>query len=157
MIVLGIAGHSDAGKTTLLDRLVPAFDSTTSVATAKSIHHDIELDTPGSDTHRHATAGAETVVGITPSRTFEVTRRRNGVGDGATKLRALRDRLNLLRARGVDVVLLEGFHRVRCPKVVVGETVPDGTAPRVVVRVADPDALDVEEFAASAVSGAFGD
>ncbi|ELZ10084.1 molybdopterin-guanine dinucleotide biosynthesis protein B [Halovivax asiaticus JCM 14624] len=152
MKVLGIVGHSDAGKTTLLERLVPAFGSTTRVATVKSIHHDIELDTPGSDTHRHATAGAETVVGITPSRTFEI-RRRPGGGESAAKLFALRNRLIRLRERDYDVVLVEGFHRARCPKLVVGERVPDETAPRVLAHVAGPDALDVQALVATVLSG----
>ncbi len=70
-----LAGPSDAGKTSLVEELVERLATDGRVATVKSIHHDIEIDTPGSDTHRHRTAGAETVVGITPTLTFDITTR----------------------------------------------------------------------------------
>lgn len=149
MNVLGIVGHSDSGKTTLLERLIPAFGARGRVATVKSIHHDIEVDTPGTDTHRHATAGADTVVGITPSRTFEISRQGKGDADSAGELPALRRRLRRFERQGYDVVLVEGFRQARCPKIAVGETVPDGTAPQIIAHVDGPDAIDPDAFAAS--------
>ncbi|ELZ04809.1 molybdopterin-guanine dinucleotide biosynthesis protein B [Natrialba chahannaoensis JCM 10990] len=164
MKVLGLVGHSNSGKTTLVERLLPECSKYGRVGTVKSIHHDIEVDTPGTDTHRHASAGAETVVGITPSTTFEITNRgkqtdgSNGNGNGngngnengaTTELAPLRTTLQRLQARGYDLVLVEGFRQARCPKLVVGETVPDGTAPRIIEQITEPDAVDVARLAES--------
>jgi molybdopterin-guanine dinucleotide biosynthesis adapter protein len=146
MNVLGFVGHSDSGKTTLLERLIPVFGEGRRVATVKSIHHDVEVDTPGTDTHRHASAGADTVVGVTPTRTFEISR--EGKRDHPTEVAALRERVRNLERHGYDVVLVEGFRQARCPKVVVGDVVPEGTAPRIIRRVADPDEVDLEAFVA---------
>ncbi|OIB59083.1 molybdopterin-guanine dinucleotide biosynthesis protein B [Natrialba sp. SSL1] len=149
MKVLGLVGHSNSGKTTLVERLLPECSKYGRVGTVKSIHHDIEVDTPGTDTHRHASAGAETVVGITPSTTFEITNRGKQTHEAATELDPLRATLQRLQERGYDLVLVEGFRQARCPKLVVGDTVPDGTAPRIIEQITDPDAVDVARLAES--------
>ncbi|ELY91876.1 molybdopterin-guanine dinucleotide biosynthesis protein B [Natrialba hulunbeirensis JCM 10989] len=147
MKVLGLVGHSNSGKTTLVERLLPECSTYGRVGTVKSIHHDIEVDTPGTDTHRHASAGAETVVGITPSTTFEITNRGKQTDEAATELDPLRATLQRLQERGYDLVLVEGFRQARCPKLVVGETVPDGTAPRIIEQITEPETVDVTRLA----------
>ena len=129
-----VAGPSDAGKTTLVERLVPRLAEDGRVATIKSIHHDIEVDTPGTDTHRHRTAGAETVVGITPTTTFEVTTHGKDAppaADGDTlleaddpEIQALSRTLERLARRGYDTVLVEGFSQSPLPTVLVGDRDP---------------------------------
>jgi len=135
--VVCVAGPSDAGKTTLIERLVPRLLECGRVGTVKSIHHAIEVDTPGKDTHRHRAAGADAVVGITPGTTFEVEtggKREPPAGpdvgwlfdaDPSTaegrELRALEAALGRLRRRGFDVVLVEGFTRAPLPTIVVGD------------------------------------
>ena len=117
LTVVSVAGPSDAGKTTLVESLCGAL-SDRRVATIKSIHHDIEPDTPGTDTHRHRTAGADTVVGITPSLTFEISR--GGKGDGRDpdeETDALRRSLDRLAAEGYDIAIVEGFGGVALPTV----------------------------------------
>ncbi len=126
-----VAGPSDAGKTTLVERLVPRLVEEGRVATIKSIHHDIEVDTAGTDTHRHRTAGAETVVGITPAMTFEVTthgKRDPPAADGDallesddSEIRALSRTLESLARRGYDTVLVEGFSQSPLPTILVGD------------------------------------
>lgn len=120
--VVCLAGPSDSGKTTLVERLVPRLADHGRVATVKSIHHDIEIDTPGADTHRHRTAGAETVVGVTPELTFDITARGKrdppdrSDGDAVLEgeaddpeLRALASTLQRLEERGYAFVVVEGF------------------------------------------------
>ncbi|GAB3663894.1 molybdopterin-guanine dinucleotide biosynthesis protein B [Halopiger thermotolerans] len=141
-----LAGPSDSGKTTLVEELVPRLAEDDRVATVKSIHHDIEIDTPGADTHRHRTAGAETVVGITPELTFDVTARGKrdppdepgvdpfDLGERESdndldpselrELRALASTLERLERRGYDVVLVEGFSEAPLPTILVGEREP---------------------------------
>lgn len=122
-IVVSVVGPSDAGKTSLIEALVGTFDDRR-VGTIKSIHHDIEPDTPGADTHRHRTAGADAVIGVTPEFTFEISRGGKGSdrGDIDEQLAALRRSIERLAARGFDIVLVEGFSAAPIPSIRVGET-----------------------------------
>ena len=63
MHVVGFAGFSGAGKTTLVEQLVAAFRQRgLRVSVVKHAHHSFDLDQPGKDTYRHRTAGALEVV-----------------------------------------------------------------------------------------------
>lgn len=134
--VVAVAGPSGAGKTTLVESLCGAF-ADRRVATVKSIHHDIEPDTPGTDTHRHRTAGADRVVGVTPSLTFEVARGGKGTdrtpNEEAAALRRVLERL----APEYDLVVIEGFADVPLPTIRVG----GGAAPAGAVVGTDADPI----------------
>ncbi|ELY74549.1 molybdopterin-guanine dinucleotide biosynthesis protein B [Natrinema pallidum] len=142
-----LAGPSDAGKTSLVEELVERLATDGRVATVKSIHHDIEIDTPGSDTHRHRTAGAETVVGITPALTFDITTRGKRdppepAGDGLLESddpeeRALASTLERLARRGYDTVLVEGFAESPLPTILVGSREPAAVGGPIVGRGED--------------------
>jgi molybdopterin-guanine dinucleotide biosynthesis protein B len=57
--VFSIVGHSGAGKTTLIEKLIGELcDRGVKVATIKHAHHKVELDTPGKDSFRYKEAGA---------------------------------------------------------------------------------------------------
>lgn len=57
--VISIVGHSGAGKTTLVEKLIREFSARgVRVATIKHAHHAVVLDTPGKDSHRYTAAGA---------------------------------------------------------------------------------------------------
>ncbi len=59
MIVISIVGHSGAGKTTLVEKLIRELCVRgVKVATIKHAHHRVELDTPGKDSFRYKEAGA---------------------------------------------------------------------------------------------------
>lgn len=63
MKVVGFAGYSGAGKTTLVERLIPALKARGQrVSVVKHAHHSFDIDHPGKDTHRHRAAGAFEVV-----------------------------------------------------------------------------------------------
>lgn len=148
-----LIGPSDSGKTTLVETLVPRLSDTARVATVKSIHHDIEIDTPGADTHRHRTAGAETVVGITPELTFDISTRgkRNPPTVAADRypfnyddpeLRALASTLDRLAGRGYEIVLVEGFAKSGLPTILVGDRDPATVDGPIIGRGTDnPDTL----------------
>ena len=56
-VVLGIAGPSDSGKTTLIEKLLPLLLARgITVSTVKHVHHAVEIDTPGKDSFRHRQA-----------------------------------------------------------------------------------------------------
>ncbi|UCD66104.1 MAG: molybdopterin-guanine dinucleotide biosynthesis protein B [Deltaproteobacteria bacterium] len=66
--VLAIIGKPNCGKTTLLEKLIPALcDRGLSIGTIKHHHGDIEMDIPGKDTWRHKQAGARTVLLSSPT------------------------------------------------------------------------------------------
>ena len=53
MRVIGFAGWSGAGKTTLIVRLIPELNRRGfSVSTIKHAHHNFDLDQPGKDSLR---------------------------------------------------------------------------------------------------------
>jgi molybdopterin-guanine dinucleotide biosynthesis adapter protein len=165
MRVVSLAGPSDSGKTTLVETLVPRLAEEGRVATVKSIHHDIEIDTPGADTHRHRTAGAETVVGVTPELTFDITARgkRNPAdepgaalfGTADPELRALSSTLRRLEHRGYDVVVVEGFSEAPLPTILVGDRDPEAVGGEIVGRGREDPAdlvetiLELEPFPTS--------
>ncbi len=69
MILMGIIGHKNAGKTTLTERLVAHLTAQgLSVSTVKRTHHAIDLEKPGTDTHRHRIAGARQTILATDKR-----------------------------------------------------------------------------------------
>ncbi|ELY49728.1 molybdopterin-guanine dinucleotide biosynthesis protein B [Natronorubrum bangense] len=146
--VVCLAGSSDSGKTTLVEQLVPKLAEYGRVATVKSIHHDIEIDTPGTDTHRHRTAGAETVVGITPELIFDISthgkRDPPSAPDGDRllesddhELQALASTLARLERRGYAFVVVEGFTKAPLPTILVGDRDPAAVGGEIVGRGTD--------------------
>jgi molybdopterin-guanine dinucleotide biosynthesis protein B len=140
MRVDAVAGHKDAGKTSLVETLLAAFDADQRVATVKSLHHDVTFDTPGSDTHRHRSGGAETVIGLTPSMAVEF--RTGGKDDGVT----VGDQLAHLAERGLDWVVVEGFKGAALPTIVVGEIEAAEIGGQIICRVPDGTAVDGAEI-----------
>lgn len=139
MRAVGIVGRSDAGKTTLVEAIVPELDGR--VATVKSIHHAVEIDDPGTDTYRHRLAGAEKVVGVTPELTFAIEPMGKDARD--TAWQALRRVLLGLEGDGFDIVVVEGFTTSPLPKVVVGD-LPESLNGEVIRLVATPGSPDVD-------------
>lgn len=103
MKVVGFAGSSGAGKTTLIERLIPALRARgLRVSVLKHAHHGLEIDKPGKDTWRHREAGAYEVLAVSPQRmvlqrTFE-----------RPQERSVHEVLPALHP-GVDWVLVEGW------------------------------------------------
>ena len=61
--IFGIVGWKNAGKTTLVEKLVACFTARgLKVSTVKHAHHDFDIDHPGKDSYKHREAGAVQVV-----------------------------------------------------------------------------------------------
>ena len=111
MKVYGVIGWKNAGKTSLMERLVAEITRRGfSVSTVKHVHHDVDLDQPGKDTFRHRAAGAREVVLASAHRHAILTEHRGP----EPELSAI-----LARLAPVDLVLVEGYKRDAHPKVEV--------------------------------------
>src|ERR1700683_4311044 len=110
MRVIGFAGWSGAGKTTLIVRLIPELNRRGfSVSTIKHAHHNFDLDQPGKDSYEHRAAGAEEVLVASANRVALMRELRGSPEPTLAEL------LRLLKP--VDFVLVEGFKRDPLPKI----------------------------------------
>jgi molybdopterin-guanine dinucleotide biosynthesis adapter protein len=115
MRVIGFAGWSGAGKTTLIVKLIPELNRRgLTVSTIKHAHHNFDLDQPGKDSYEHRAAGAEEVLVASANR-VALMRELRGAPEPS-----LGELFRLLKA--VDLVLVEGFKRDPLPKIEVFRT-----------------------------------
>lgn len=115
MKILGIAGYSGAGKTTLIEALLPQLNAAgLTVSVIKQSHHDFELDVPGKDSWRHRQAGAHEVLLTSPHRWMLVSELRGAPEPPLTEL--------IERLSPCDLVLVEGFRHARLAKIEVWRT-----------------------------------
>lgn len=112
MRVCGLAGWSNSGKTTLMERLLPELIGRgLSVSTVKHAHHDFDIDQPGKDSYRHRIAGAREVM-ISSANRWALMHEAHGAPEP--------DLTDLLaRLAPVDLVMVEGFRSYPHPKVEV--------------------------------------
>jgi len=108
MIIWGITGWKNSGKTGLVERLVAHMTARgLSVSTIKHAHQSFDLDQDGTDSDRHRKAGSREVLITSPKR-FAIM----GEYDEAPKLDDLIARMN-----PVDLLIVEGFKREPIPKI----------------------------------------
>jgi molybdopterin-guanine dinucleotide biosynthesis adapter protein len=109
--IYGIIGWKNAGKTSLMERLVADIVARGfAVSTVKHVHHDVDLDQPGKDTFRHRAAGASEVV-LASAHRFAILHEHRGAEPPLADV--------LARMAPVDLVLVEGYKRDRHAKVEV--------------------------------------
>jgi molybdopterin-guanine dinucleotide biosynthesis protein B len=108
--VIGLAGWSGAGKTTLVKRLIPCLTGRgISVSTIKHAHHAFDPDTPGKDSYEHRHAGARQVLVGSALRWALMTELRGAPEPTLAEM--------LARLDPVDLILVEGFKREAIPKI----------------------------------------
>jgi molybdopterin-guanine dinucleotide biosynthesis protein B len=109
MKILGFAGWSGSGKTTVIEQIVPILrGESLSVSLIKHAHHDFDIDQPGKDSWRHRRAGCREVL-ITSSVRWALMHELQD--EAEMTLRAA-----LARLSPCDLVLVEGFKRAVIPK-----------------------------------------
>lgn len=112
MRIIGLAGWSGAGKTTLVTSVLPVLvQRGLKIATVKHAHHDFDTDQPGKDSWLHRRAGASEVA-IVSSRRWAIV---HELGEDPEP--PLAEVLQKLSA--VDLVIVEGFKRHAHPKLEV--------------------------------------
>lgn len=110
--IFGIIGWKNAGKTTLVVRLVEYFCARgLRVSTVKHAHHDFDIDHPGKDSYLHREAGASQVVIASDRRIAMLKENREPVAP------TLEETLSWVDP--CDLVLVEGFKRHPHPKIEV--------------------------------------
>jgi molybdopterin-guanine dinucleotide biosynthesis protein B/molybdopterin-guanine dinucleotide biosynthesis protein len=119
--LVAIVGKSDAGKTTLIEKVVPELVKLgLRVGTVKHDAHSFEIDHPGKDSWRHGQAGAHAYAIASPERLAFITKL-----DGEMPLADIARRF----FAGFDLVLAEGYkrtapHRVELFRVGAGHADP---------------------------------
>lgn len=112
MRAFGFAGFSGAGKTTLIECLIPRLVAAgLRVSLIKHAHHRFDIDKPGKDSWRHREAGASEVLIASDQRWALMHELR---GEPEPDLGALMQHLS-----PCDLVLIEGYKRANIPKLEV--------------------------------------
>lgn len=147
MMILGFYGHSNSGKTTLIEKLVAKYKSRgLTVAVVKhTAHRGFELDSEGTDSWRHARAGAAAVGLLADGRAAVLVHRmtvdkaagaageKGFPADAALLVKLVREAVR------PDILFLEGFKHASLDKVGVGD-IP--ALPGTVLRVDPKKASD---------------
>ncbi|MBW1859217.1 MAG: molybdopterin-guanine dinucleotide biosynthesis protein B [Deltaproteobacteria bacterium] len=107
--IVSIVGNSDAGKTTLLEKLIAELTARgCRVGTIKHDVHGFDIDHAGKDSWRHKQAGASTVVISSPRKVAVVK-------DAETE--ETLDSLASKYFQDVDLILTEGYKKEDKPKI----------------------------------------
>ena len=110
MKVFGFAGYSGAGKTTLIEQLIPRFVLRgLEVSLIKHAHHLFDIDRPGKDSYRHREAGAREVL-ITSDQRWVLMHELRGEPEPTLHRQ-------LERFSPCDLILVEGYKHASIPKI----------------------------------------
>ena len=107
--IICIVGRSQSGKTTLIEKLIPALKNKGyKVGTIKHSHHIFDFDKSGKDSWRHKDAGADTVIVASPGKIMMVKNDHQGTLDSLQ-----------VYFGDLDLVITEGYKGARKPKIEV--------------------------------------
>jgi molybdopterin synthase catalytic subunit len=130
MKIISVVGYKKKGKTTLVEKLIHALRNRGCVGTIKHLHeHDI--DSQDTDTWKHAQAGADVVVAITPNELVKFSRNNN-----------LTNGLDELANAGMDFAVVEGFKDGVLSKIALGDVEASG----IVKRLDNYENADIDEL-----------
>jgi len=130
MKIISVVGYKKTGKTTLVGELVKALKKHGRVGTIKHLHEN-NINAPETDTWKHAQAGADVVVAVTPNELVKFSRNNN-----------LTNGLDELANEGIDFAVVEGFKDSVLPKIALG----DVEAPGIVKRLDISESADIGEL-----------
>ncbi|MCT9809378.1 molybdopterin-guanine dinucleotide biosynthesis protein B [Acidovorax sp. Be4] len=135
MKVVGFAGYSGAGKTTLVEQVIALLRQRgLRVSVVKHAHHHFDIDQPGKDSWRHRQAGAFEVLVVSDQR---LALMREFEQPGEIDIHAMLAELDA----GVDWVLVEGFKHGDLPKMEVWRAPAPGERDRPLLCMQDSGVL----------------
>jgi molybdopterin synthase catalytic subunit len=130
MKIISVVGYKKTGKTTLVERLVKALKEKGTVGTVKHLHEH-SLHTPDTDTWKHARAGADVVIGVTP---FGLVKFSNG--------NDLTRAIDELADDGMEFAVVEGWKDSALPKIALG----DVKAANILLRLPRQENADIDRI-----------
>lgn len=102
--IIGVAGFKNAGKTTLVEKLVAELTRRGhQVSTVKHAHHSFDIDHEGRDSFRHRKAGACEVAVVSRHRWAIIHESRDGEEPTLEEI--------LAKLTPCDLVIVEGYKR----------------------------------------------
>ena len=120
MKIIGFCGYSGAGKTTLIEGLIPRFvQHGLKISLIKHTHRGFDMDRPGKDSWRHREAGAQEVMLLSDQR-WVLLHERQQVSEPTPMLDDMLKHLS-----PCDLVILEGFKSARWDKIEVHRVAND--------------------------------
>jgi molybdopterin-guanine dinucleotide biosynthesis protein MobB len=147
--IISIIGNSKAGKTSLIEKLVPELKSRGySVATIKHVPYSLTFDEMGKDSWRHAQAGSDAVAISSADKVVLIR---------PLTQEARLDELAHLFGEDYDIIITEGFKHDNAPKIEVHreETGPLlGDVRKLIAIVSDePLETKVRQFSPQDIKG----
>jgi len=130
MKIISVVGYKKTGKTSLVERLVKALKEHSTVGTVKHLHYH-SMHTPDTDTWKHARAGADVVIGVTP---FELVK----FSKGNDLTRALDE----LADDGMEFAVVEGWKESALSKIALG----DVEATNILLRLNKQENADIDRI-----------
>ncbi|MDP2841358.1 MAG: molybdopterin synthase [Candidatus Methanoperedens sp.] len=130
MKIISVVGYKKTGKTTLVERLVKALKEHGTVGTVKHLH-DHSMHTPDTDTWKHARAGADVVIGVTPYELVKFSNENN-----------LTRALDELADDGMEFAVVEGWKDSTLPKIALG----DVESTNILLRLNRQENADIDEI-----------
>ncbi len=122
MYKLGIVGAKNAGKTTLIEQLIPKLDLLgCRCATIKHTAHDHTFDIAGKDSWKHRTAGALVTIAVSQSDVALYSKPEG----------AIVERLMSVIERDCDICLVEGDKSSDIPKLLLTRNAEQISIPRI--------------------------
>ena len=102
--VIGVAGFKNAGKTTLVEKLVTELTRRGHrISTVKHAHHSFDIDHEGRDSFRHRKAGASEVAVVSRHRWAIIHESRDEIEPTLEEI--------LAKLAPCDLVIVEGYKR----------------------------------------------
>ena len=107
VLVIAAVGTSGSGKTTTLEYLISHLSAEGyKIGSIKHIHHEgFTMDKEGTDSWRYAKVGSKVIMAISPDE-IAIIKKTN------TALNDLDQVIELLNREPLDVIFIEGFHRL---------------------------------------------